>query len=277
MNFAEIKVGFVGAGNMAQALARGMANSGLLRFDQMWASAPTDNTLEVWSTWGAHTVNDNTTVFTTCDIVVLAVKPHVFPVVVDNLRMLCAPANQLVISVMSGVTLADIQKGLSAKITNVGAVVRAMPNTPALVAGGCAVFCMNDQAGREDADATLRIFHSVGLCEQVPESQMNAFTGLSGSGPAYVYLAIEALSDGAVKMGLPRHLAAQFAAQTVLGAAKMVLETGRHPAALKDDVCSPGGTTIAGIHALEKAGFRCALMDAVEAATKRAQEQSTKR
>ncbi|EFX79696.1 hypothetical protein DAPPUDRAFT_304427 [Daphnia pulex] len=275
MDLSSAKVGFIGAGNMAQALGKGMISAGLLQANQIWANAPDDGTLDVWKAWGCNVlINDNTSVFETCDIVVLAVKPNLFPVIVRELKECKGPDNQLVLSVMSGITIADIEKGLYSKVSNLKAIIRVMPNTPALVSAGCAVYSLNEHASCKHADVTMKIFESVGICHQVPESQLNAFTGLSGSGPAYVYMAIEALSDGAVKMGIPRPLATQFAAQMVYGSAKMVLDTKRHPGSLRDDVCSPGGTTIAGVHALEKAGFRCALMDAVEAATLRAQEQS---
>lgn len=275
MDLSTAKIGFIGAGNMAQALGKGIISSQLLKADQMIVSAPDDGTLEPWRVWGSQVLpNSNNTIFETCDIVVLAVKPTLFPVIVRELQVCNGPANQLVLSVMSGITICDIEKGLLSKVKNLKAIIRVMPNTPALVGAGCAVYCLNEHATCKHADVTMKIFESVGICHQVPESQLDAFTGFTGSGPGYVYMAIEALSDGAVKMGIPRALATRFAAQMVLGSAKMVLETGRHPGSLRDDVCSPGGTTIAGVHALERAGFRSALMDAVEAATKRAQEQS---
>nr|CAH0106347.1 unnamed protein product [Daphnia galeata] len=275
MDLSSAKVGFIGAGNMAQALGKGMISAGLLKPNQIWANAPDDGTLDAWKKWECNVlINDNTKVFEICDIVVLAVKPNLFPIIVRELKSCKGPENQLVLSVMSGITIADIEKGLYSKVSNLKAIIRVMPNTPALVSAGCAVYCLNEHASCNHADVTMKIFESVGICHQVPESQLDAFTGLSGSGPAYVYMAIEALSDGAVKMGIPRPLATQFAAQMVYGSAKMVLDTKRHPGSLRDDVCSPGGTTIAGVHALERAGFRSALMDAVEAATKRAQEQS---
>lgn len=151
-------------------------------------------------------------------------------------------------------------------------MVRAMPNTPALVRHGASVFCCGTSALSADRRLTARLLDGVGICREVPETLMDAATGLSGSGPAYVYIAIEALADGGVEMGLPRDLAQELAAGTVLGAAKMVLDSGRHPGALKDEVCSPAGNTVRAVHRLEKSGFRSALMDAVEAATLRARE-----
>jgi len=277
MDLSTAKVGFIGAGNMAQALAKGLISSGLLKSEQLWASAPSDGSLDVWKTWGSHTVSDNDIVFDTCDIIILAVKPHLFSTVVNGLSP-CPPKesdqSRLVLSVMAGITISTIEELLCTKRRNLEAVIRVCPNTPALVGAGCSVFSVNKHVSEKHAEITRQILESVGIVHQVGEYQLNAFTGLSGSGPAYVYMAIEALSDGAVKMGIPRPLATQFAAQMVYGSAKMVLDTKRHPGQLKDDVCSPGGTTIAGVHALEKAGFRSALMDAVEAAAKRAQELS---
>jgi pyrroline-5-carboxylate reductase len=151
-------------------------------------------------------------------------------------------------------------------------VIRAMPNTPALVGMGAAAYCLGSTATRDDAATAARLLGAVGLAVEVPERLMDAVTGLSGSGPAYVYLVIEALADGGVRSGLPRADALKLAAQTVLGAASMVMETGEHPAVLKDMVTSPGGTTIAGLAELERHGLRAALIDAVTAATRRAAE-----
>jgi len=277
MDLSSVKVGFIGAGNMAQAMAKGIMSADLLKSEQLWASAPSDGTLDVWQTWGCHTVNDNNIIFDTCEIIILAVKPHLFSTVVNGLRPVLkdeSDPTRLVMSVMAGITISTIEELLCGKRRNLEAVIRVVPNTPALVGAGCSVFSVNKHVSEEHTEIAKKILESVGIVHQVGEYQLNAFTGLSGSGPAYVYMAIEALSDGAVKMGIPRPLATQFAAQMVYGSAKMVLDTKRHPGQLKDDVCSPGGTTIAGVHALEKAGFRSAFMDAVEASTKRAEELS---
>lgn len=174
----------------------------------------------------------------------------------------------LVISVAAGITLAALEAASPANFR----VIRTMPNTPALVGKGAAGFCLGGGATAEDADAARLLLGSVGIAVEVPERLMDAVTGLSGSGPAYVYLIIEALSDGGVKAGLPRVDAARLAAQTVLGAATMVLETGEHPGVLKDMVTSPGGTTITGVAELERRGLRSALIDAVNVAADRATE-----
>jgi pyrroline-5-carboxylate reductase len=175
---------------------------------------------------------------------------------------------RLVISIAAGITLAALEDAAGVQ----DRVIRAMPNTPALVGKGAAGFCLGTRATREDAAVAKHLLGSTGLAVEVPERLMNAVTGLSGSGPAYIYLVIEALADGGVRMGIPRADAIQLAAQTVLGAAAMVMETGQHPAVLKDMVTSPGGTTIAGLAELERNGLRSALIEAVTAATRRADE-----
>jgi pyrroline-5-carboxylate reductase len=181
-------------------------------------------------------------------------------------------SSQLVISIAAGITLRAIAQGLGESTR----LVRVMPNTPCLVGASATGFAPGAGATPEDAALVGKLFGAVGVVHRVPEQLLDAVTGLSGSGPAFAYLFIEALADGGVKCGLPRGVALELAAQTVLGAAKMVLETGQHPGALKDAVASPGGTTIAGLHALERAAFRAAAMDAVEAATQRAQELGKK-
>jgi pyrroline-5-carboxylate reductase len=209
---------------------------------------------------------DNRSAVTWADIVVLAVKPQSFPAVLNEIG---ADLHRvLVISIAAGVTIESIAKQASGGKR----IIRAMPNTPALVREGITALAWCEGVTEEDTIIARTIFEAVGRVVPVEERLMNAVTGLSGSGPAYVFQAIEALADGGVKMGLPRHTAELLAAQTVLGAAKMVLESGNHPAILKDRVASPGGTTIAGLHELEQGRFRATLMGAVEAATRRSQE-----
>jgi pyrroline-5-carboxylate reductase len=198
---------------------------------------------------------------------VLAVKPQSMKALLEEIRPLLTERH-LIVSIAAGVSLRQLADGIGARRR----LVRVMPNTPCLVGASASAYTPGEGATAEDAALVERLLKAVGVAFRVPENLLDAVTGLSGSGPAFVYLMIEALSDGGVRVGLPRDAAAALAAQTVLGAAKMVLETGSHPGVLKDQVASPGGTTIAGLHALERGGVRGAIMDAVEAATRRATE-----
>jgi len=200
-------------------------------------------------------------------VLILAVKPDQVAGVLAEIKP-AFKGTHLLVSIAAGVTLARLESGLGAKAR----VIRVMPNTPALVGASATGFSLGKNANADDAALALRLFGAVGVAFQVKEPLLDAVTGLSGSGPAYVYLMIEALSDGGVAAGLPRDVATRLAAQTLLGGARMVLETGMHPGALKDMVTSPGGTTIEGIHQLEKAGLRGALMNAVRAATDKAKQ-----
>jgi pyrroline-5-carboxylate reductase len=268
-----LAVGFLGAGQMATALAVGWAKAGLLDVARSRAADPYPEVRAKFETaTGVQAVATNGVVAALCDILVLAVKPQVLPDVLVELRPALEPRH-LVISIAAGITLDALAEGLG----GTARLVRVMPNTPCLVGLSATGFTTrNKRPNNEDAGLVARLFSAVGKAYQLPEHLLDAVTGLSGSGPAFVYLFIEALADGGVKCGLPRDVAQALAAQTVMGAAQMVLQTGQHPGALKDAVASPGGTTIAGIHALERAAFRAAAMDAVEAATKRAQELGKK-
>jgi pyrroline-5-carboxylate reductase len=200
-------------------------------------------------------------------VVFLAVKPQQMSQALMNLRHAVRPEH-LIVSIAAGVSLKAIDAGLGRE----SRLIRVMPNTPCLAGAGASAFSRGTHATNDDAALVQRLLSNVGIAVEVPEKLLDAVTGLSGSGPAYVYQIIEALSDGGVRMGLPRETATKLAAQTVLGAAKMVLTTGQHPGSLKDAVTSPGGTTIAGLHEMERGGLRGILMDAVQAATERARE-----
>jgi pyrroline-5-carboxylate reductase len=218
-------------------------------------------------TYGIRTSGSNLEIAAFADIVVLAVKPQILPAVLTELRTDLDP-NKLYISVAAGVTTKAITEGLGASVR----VVRAMPNTPALVQAGATVIAAGQHASEEDMALGRSIFDAVGITEVLAESQLDAVTGLSGSGPAYVFVLLESLADAGVKVGIPRPIALRLAAQTVMGSAKLLLDTNGHPGMLKDMVTSPGGTTIAGVHALEKGGYRTTIISAVEAATNRAKE-----
>jgi pyrroline-5-carboxylate reductase len=264
---ARLQVGFLGAGRMATALARGWLAAALVRPDGLHASDPAPAAREAFAAaTGRPAGADNRAVVAASDLLVLAVKPQSMAGLLAEVRPHLR--DQLVVSVAAGVTLRQLADGLGPACR----LVRVMPNTPCLVGASASGYTPGPSATADDAALVGRLMNAVGKALPVPESLLDAVTGLSGSGPAFVYVVIEALTDGGVRVGLPREAAATLAAQTVFGSAKMVLETGTHPAALKDMVASAGGTTIAGLHALERGGLRAALMDAVEAAARRAAE-----
>jgi pyrroline-5-carboxylate reductase len=263
-----LAIGFLGAGQMATALAKGWLAAGLLDPARSLASDPYPAARERFATvTGLRTTDSNADVLVAADVLVLAVKPQAMAGLLDEI----APwmdRRHLTVSIAAGVTLAQLAAGLGIEAR----LIRVMPNTPCLVGASASGFAPGPAATTDDVALVERLFAAVGVAVRVPEPLLDAVTGLSGSGPAFVFVMIEALADGGVKAGLPRDIAQKLAAQTVLGSAKMVLETGQHPGALKDAVASPGGTTIAGLHALERAGVRAALMDAVTAAADRATE-----
>ncbi len=262
------RVGFLGAGKMATALARGWLAAGLVTTERVLASDPLAQACHVFRTdTGARTVESNQEVVTGSDVLVLAVKPQAMAALLAEIRP-AVSAQHLVVSIAAGIALRQLAEGLGAARR----LVRVMPNTPCLVGASASGYSPGEGATPEDIALVDRLLNAVGLAFRLPEELLDAVTGLSGSGPAFVYVVIEALSDGGVRMGLPRDVATALAAQTVFGSAKMVLQTGSHLGLLKDMVTSPGGTTIAGLHALERGGLRAALMDAVEAATRRAIE-----
>jgi pyrroline-5-carboxylate reductase len=267
------KIAFLGTGNMAEALVKGLLRAGAATPAELVCAEPREERRkEIAARYGVRSVASNREAVAGADVVVLSVKPQVVDAVLDEISP-AIDAGKLVVSIAAGVTLAAIAGRLPAGTR----IVRTMPNTPALVGAGAAALSAGPHANAADLDLAKRLFEAVGTATVVPEPLLDAVTGLSGSGPAFVYLFIEALADGGVKSGLARAEALQLAAQTVMGAAKLVLESGEHPGRLKDQVTSPAGTTIAGVHALEKAGFRGAVVDAVEAATRRARELGEKK
>lgn len=265
----KYKIGFIGAGNMGSAMMGGILNAGLVSQDEMIASCHSDATQKrVTDRLGIRVTLDNCEA-ADADVVILAVKPYQFdevlPVIKDGLDN-----DQLIISIAAGQTLDKLSAalGLDKKI------IRVMPNTPALVGEAMSALCVNDNVSDADLEKALEIFRSFGKAAVVPESQMDVVVGVSGSSPAFIYMIIEAMADAAVAEGMKRSDAYVFAAQSVLGSAKMVLETGEHPGRLKDDVCSPGGTTIEGVAALEADGLRAAMIDGVRTAVDKSREMS---
>jgi pyrroline-5-carboxylate reductase len=263
-----MKLGFLGAGKMATALAKGFIHAGLAGTDSILASDPYDVARNaIAKDAGIKTIVSNSEVLKFATVLVLAVKPDQVNDVLAGVRSQFTEKH-LLISIAAGVTLTRMEAALPSGAR----VIRVMPNTPALVGASASAFAAGKAATTEDTQLAQRLFSSVGIAFQVKESLLDAVTGLSGSGPAYVFQMIEALSDGGVAVGLPREVATRLAAQTLLGSAKLLLETGQHPGALKDMVTSPGGTTIEGLHELEKAGVRGALINAVRAATEKSKK-----
>lgn len=266
----NLRIGFLGAGKMATALARGWLQAGLVAPQNLCASDPLPEARAEFAKETGATVHDkNLAVVAASDLLVLAVKPQVMESVLNEISGKVTPQQHLVISIAAGVPLGTLAPGLGGHQHR---LVRVMPNTPCLVGASATAYAAGPSATPDDLRLVDRLFNSVGKAIAVPEKLLDAVTGLSGSGPAYVFVLLEALSDGGVRMGLPRDVATLLAAQTMYGAAKMLLETGLHPGVLKDMVASPGGTTIAGLHALETGGVRGALIDAVQAATLRSME-----
>ncbi|XP_021744583.1 pyrroline-5-carboxylate reductase-like [Chenopodium quinoa] len=262
------KLGFIGAGKMAESIARGVVNSGVLPPSRIFTAHLGAQRREAFQSFGVSVVDHNHQVVEECDVVIFSVKPQIVKDVVLQLRPKLTE-KQLLVSVVAGTKLKDLQEWAGQS-----RFIRVMPNTPAAVGMAASVISLGGTATEEDGELIEKLFGAIGKAWRANEKLFDAITGLSGSGPAYIFLAIEALADGGVAAGLPRELAKGLAAQTVLGAASMAVNSGKHPAQLKDDVASPGGTTIAGIHELEKGGFRGTLINAVVAAAKRGHELS---
>ncbi|ESW34097.1 hypothetical protein PHAVU_001G124300 [Phaseolus vulgaris] len=262
-------LGFIGAGKMAESIARGVVRSGVLPPSRIRTAAHSNPARrDAFESFGVSVLSSNEDVVRESNVVVLSVKPQLVKDVVSKLTPVITK-NKLLVSVAAGVKLKDLQEWAGSD-----RFIRVMPNTPAAVGEAASVMSLGAAATEEDGSIVAKLFGSIGKIWKAEEKYFDGITGLSGSGPAYIYLAIEALADGGVAAGLPRDLSLSLASQTVLGAASMVSQTGKHPGQLKDDVTSPGGTTIAGIHELENGGFRGTLMNAVVAAAKRSRELS---
>jgi pyrroline-5-carboxylate reductase len=265
---ASHTIGFIGAGNMAEALIRGLVRGNHVSADRIAASGPRQERLdELRAAYGIDTTTHNREVAQRCGLIVLSVKPQIMDKVLreigDQLK-----SGTLVVSIAAGVDTETIEEAVAEGVR----VIRAMPNTPALVGAGATAVSPGKHASAADLATARAMFDAVGITVELEESHLDAVTGLSGSGPAYIFLILEALADAGVKVGLSRRNAQRLAAQTVMGSAKMLLDTDEHPGKLKDMVTSPGGTAIAGLHTLEQGGLRTTLINAVETATKRARE-----
>ncbi|MBM6617029.1 pyrroline-5-carboxylate reductase [Bacillus suaedaesalsae] len=260
------RVGFIGCGKMAQAMIAGMIKSEILLQNEMIASAKTSNTItEVQKKYGIQITESNIEVAQFSTYLFLAVKPTLYSEIIKEIKDFVVD-DTIIITIAAGIDLAFIEEQFGKKVK----VVRSMPNTPSLVGEGMSAICHNEHVTEEELKDVITLFDSFGKCELVSESIMDSIPAISGSSPAYVYMLIEALADGGVRQGIDREQAYHLAAQAVLGAAKMVLETGVHPGELKDQVCTPGGATIEAVAALEENGFRHSILAAMEACTEKA-------
>ncbi len=260
-----MKIGFIGLGNMASAMMGGIIKNRIVGADEIFGSdafAPAMEKAE--KNLGIHTRKTNGEVIAVADVIVLSVKPQFYPAVIAEIRD-AVSADKLVVTIAPGKTL----EWLTGQFGKQVKLVRCMPNTPALVGEGCTGVCKNDLVSEEEMKQILTILNSFGKAHIVPERLMDAVVSVSGSSPAFVFMMIEAMADAAVADGMPRADAYQFAAQAVYGSAKMVLETGKHPAELKDMVCSPAGTTIDAVRVLEQKGFRASIMEAMKVCTEK--------
>ncbi|MEH7385609.1 pyrroline-5-carboxylate reductase [Bacillus sp. JJ1521] len=265
-------IGFIGSGKMAQAMIRGMIDSNVVTAQQVIASAKTEETLQfVEKTYGIRTTQQNKEVAENADFLFLAVQPDFYAEVINEVKEVVKDQT-IIITIAAGITLDFIEQQFKRPLK----AVRSMPNTPSLVGEGMSALCVNSYVTSEDLSEIVQLFEGFGKVELLDEQLMDAIPAVSGSSPAYAYLFIEALADGAVMQGIPRKQAYKLAAQALLGAAKMVLETEKHPGELKDDVCTPGGSTIQAVATLEKQGFRASVIAAMESCTEKSKQLSQK-
>ena len=256
-----MKIGFIGCGNMATAILKGILKSSEVAATDIIASAKSDKTREkIEKELGIQKADTNAQVVDFADVVFLAVKPQFLEGVLDEIKA-SVKEDQIFISIAPGKTLQWLGEHLGEGTK----IIRTMPNTPAMVGEGMTALCVNDLVTEEETALAVKLCNTFGKSEVIPEHLMDAVVGVSGSSPAYVFMFIEAMADAAVEQGMPRAQAYKFAAQAVMGSAKMVLETGKHPGELKDMVCSPAGTTIKAVRVLEKEGLRSAVIEAMDA------------
>ena len=263
-----MKIGFIGLGNMAKAMIGGMLREKIVEAGDIIGSAKTRETMKrMEEEFSITAAESNRHVAEYADVIILAVKPVFFPEVIGEIKE-AVKEEKLVVSIAAGKNMEWIEKEFGKKIK----LIRCMPNTPALVGAGCTAVCCNSLVEKEDEEFCMRLMESFGKAIAIPERLMDAAGAVGGSSPAFVFLFIEAMADGAVKAGMPRKQAYEFAASAVAGSARMVMETGLHPGELKDMVCSPGGTTIEGIAVLEEKGMRAAVMEAVGACVEKSKK-----
>lgn len=266
------KIGFIGCGKMAQAMIGGILQSKTVQPEQIVASAKSRETIDdVAAKFQIHAASNNRLVAEEADVLFLAIKPNLHAKVIEEIKH-AVKQEAIIITIAAGISLQFLEESFNKKIK----AIRSMPNTPSLVGEGMSALCANEIVTEAELDAVVQIFSSFGKVEVIEEKLMNAIPAISGSSPAYAYMFIEALADGGVKNGLTRDQSYKLAAQAVLGAAKMVLESGRHPGELKDEVCTPGGATIEAVAALEKNGFRAAVLSAMDSCTEKTNSLSRK-
>lgn len=265
-------IGFIGCGNMGQAMMGGIINSKIIAPKNIIMSDQSEKRLEAASEkYGINTTTDNIEAASKADILILSVKPNIYSIVIEEIKD-CVKNDVVIVTIAAGQRIVDVEKMFGKEVK----IIRTMPNTPALVGEGISALCSNKNASKEDLNEIRKIFESFGKTEILKESLIDAFIAVSGSSPAYVFIFIEAMADAAVLEGIPRDKAYKMAAQAVLGSAKMVLETGKHPGELKDMVCSPGGTTIEAVAELEERGFRSAVISAMRSCANKGKEMSNR-
>lgn len=263
-----MKLAIIGAGNMGSAIGMGILKSGAVSANNLYISDFCESNLKKFADLGANTSKSNSESAKNADAVVLAVKPDIYPDVLSELANMSEIEKKLIITIAPGFEIKKTKGFFKDDI----AVIRAMPNTPAMVGEGMSIICYEAPVGEKEIEIAKTVFESIGKMSILSEKLLNSVVALNGSSPAYVFMFIEAMADAAVRDGIPRNLAYEIAAQSVLGSAKMVLETKKHPGELKDMVCSPGGTTIEAVAALEEYGMRNAVMKAMEACTRKSKK-----
>ncbi|KAJ0177816.1 hypothetical protein K1T71_006689 [Dendrolimus kikuchii] len=269
-------IGFIGGGNMSTAIGKGIVKSDPSTASKIWVSGPHLKNLIHWSDMGANVTTKNYEVFNNCDIVFLGVKPNILSEAINgcvNGIEKLSNRHVLFVSMLAGISLDNLHEVLKllapyAKIN----VIRIMPNTPMTVGAGVCIYTPDANVSDDQCCLLEKLLNTSGMCEKVQEPMIDTLGTLTGCGPAFMYMVIEALADGAVKQGVPRAVAQRYAAQVLIGSGKMVLESGKHPGLLKDEVCSPGGTTICGVNALENGKLRATMISAIEAAVMRNRE-----
>jgi pyrroline-5-carboxylate reductase len=272
MELSKMKIGFIGAGNMATAIIKGLVKAAIVDKKNVLVSDLNCNKLKAMEDMGIQAASNNIFIVENSDIIILAVKPNIYNVVLKEISSIANITNKIFVSIAAGISIKYIKSFFKEDVK----VIRTMPNTPALIGEGMTVTCYEPPVTEYEFALVNEIFKSIGKVESINENYMNEVVAVNGSSPAYVYMMIEAMADAAVIRGIPRDMAYRLVSQSIMGAAKMVLETGKHPGELKDAVCSPGGTTIQAVYQLEKSGFRSSLMDAMEKCTEKAIELSKK-